>query len=60
MSKKFTVDVPPRNPSSWREWHNVNTFLSREAALAYVKKWFGADDQGRVCLIKEVDSNEAE
>jgi hypothetical protein len=32
-------------------WDDLSTFPTREAALAFVREVFGADDQGRVCLI---------
>lgn len=59
MSKKFLVEVPSRDPSvPWFE--TVETFDTRESALEFVQRQYGADDQGRVCLINEVGSNEEE
>lgn len=58
MSKKYVVQVPPRNPFSHPWWDDVETFDTKEEALAYVQKWFRADDRGCVSLINEVGSNE--
>lgn len=47
----FYVDVPnPHRP----EWEFVAEFKSRDEAIAYAKKHYGADDEGKVCLISEV------
>lgn len=32
-------------------WINVETFSSKEEAIQFVKKAFGADDEGKICLI---------
>lgn len=60
MSKKFTVDVPPRNPTSMEAWHEVNTFSTREEALTFVQNMYGADEQGRVCLITPIGEDDDE
>jgi hypothetical protein len=60
MSKMFAVDVPPRNPSSQESWHEVNVFASREEAIEFVKKYYGADDDGRVCLVTAIGGDDDE
>lgn len=60
MSKKYVVEVPPRNPFSHPWWDDVETFDTREEALAYVQKNFGADERGWVPLVKETGSDENE
>ena len=54
-TKVYSVDVPPPNPFSHPTWTNVIDFETPEKALAYVKKYYNADDQGRVCLVKVVE-----
>ena len=48
-TKHFYIDVPPINGSD--EWHNVATFDTREEALKYAKEKFGADSEGRICIL---------
>jgi hypothetical protein len=56
MSKKmYAVQVPPSNPDSYTFWHNVIDFDTREEAIAYIKRVYGGDDEGRVPLLSEVE-----
>jgi hypothetical protein len=53
----YPVDIPNSyNPDSG--WVNMGYFDSRENAIEYCKKTFGADDKGRICLVSEVDTGE--
>ncbi len=45
---RFYVDIP--NADS-EEWINIDTFDTREEAIAFAKEKFGADDNGNVSLI---------
>jgi hypothetical protein len=51
----FFVDIPKVNgdgsPSG--EWFNVESFEDKQAAIDYVMKHFGADEEGRVSLISQ-------
>jgi hypothetical protein len=49
----FIVDIPNSNDID-DTWIEVETFSSREEAIKFVKKQFGADDEGRINLISEV------
>ena len=57
QEKEFTttyyVDIPKVDndglPSE--EWYNVHSFETEKEALEYATKYFGADSEGRVCLI---------
>lgn len=46
---KFFIDVPPINGRA--EWHNVGEFKTRQEAIDFAKKNFGADDNGMVSLL---------
>lgn len=52
-SPKTSVIVPPRNPFHQKNWHDVSTFDTYEAALTYVQKTFGADEHGRISLLRQ-------
>lgn len=56
--KKVEVVVPPRNYFHKLDWFNVEDFDTIEEALAFAQKHFGADEQGRVSLIREKEPNE--
>lgn len=53
MEQTWYVDIPseaavddPEGP-----FINVGTFDTKEAAIAFAKDKFGADDEGKVCLV---------
>jgi len=51
---EWYVDVPKQpnlDPGMDNEWENVQTFATREEAIAFAKEQFGADDEGRVSLV---------
>lgn len=51
----FAVDIPKvdsrGNPDL--EWYCVEYFKTKEEALEFAKVRFGADEEGKVCLISE-------
>ena len=53
--KTFYVDVPPAdltlNGDDGTTWINVDSFQTREEAVAFAKEHYGADDVGRVALV---------
>lgn len=53
---KFAVDVPPANIDKFgdNEWINVKYFETREEALDFVQEYYGADEEGKVCLINSL------
>ena len=51
----FVVDIPN---ISEEDWIYVRSFPTRAEAIAYVKEFFGGDDEGRVQLISEVDNDD--
>ena len=48
-TQTFYIDVPPVNGQP--EWHNVESFKTREEAIEFAKEKFGADENGMVCLL---------
>ena len=49
----YAVDIPNSNDPE-NSWVNLDYFSSKKEALAYVQKTFGADSQGRICLVTHV------
>ena len=41
-------------------WVTVDSFDTREEALDFVQKYFGADEEGNINLITEVEDEEEE
>lgn len=50
----YAVDIPDCDPDN--PWINVDSFDSEEEAIAFVKKHYGGDDEGRINLISEIDT----
>ena len=49
----YHVDIPNSDdPEGY--WINVETFENRQEAVAYVKRVFGGDDEGRIKLISKI------
>ena len=49
MDKKtFYVDIPDGVDG---EWQGIDSFDSREEAVEFVRKHFGGDEHGCICLI---------
>lgn len=55
---RYFVDIPSNSPDGICKF--IESFDTREEAIAYAKENFGADDQGNVCLVIEVDIDEEE
>lgn len=49
---EYFVDIPNSNDPE-DSWINIETFPSKEEAIAYVKETFGGDDEGRIKLISK-------
>ena len=50
----YAVDVPPSYPNNrgeYDEWINVEYFETREEAIKFAQYHFGADEEGKICLI---------
>lgn len=55
--KSFHVDLPnPRDPEA--PWVEYGVYASKKEALTAVRHHFGADSQGRISIISEVDNGE--
>ncbi len=50
---EYYVDIPVRESVENEDQHMtcVASFSSREAAIAYAQKHFGADENGNICLV---------
>ena len=56
MSKYFLVDLP--NPHKIDGgWVCVTAFPTKEEAIEFAQVQFGADDDGKIDLVREVDDN---
>ena len=54
VGKMYYIDVPnSTNPEDI--WANVAQFPNKDMAIAFVKKTFGGDNEGRISLITETD-----
>ena len=53
----FTVDVPPSNPE-FESWDTVAYFLTRKEAVEFAKKYFGADNEGKISLVSPLGGHE--
>lgn len=49
----YWVDIPTDTTEEDENysWKNVGKFASRQEAIDYAKEHFGADDEGKVCLV---------
>ena len=54
---KYFVDIPT---FSSEYWNNVATFDTREEAIKFVQENFGADENGKVCLVTEINMGDDE
>ena len=57
MAKIWHVDIPN---DAGDDWKNVETFYSKEAAVAFCKEHFGGDDEGNINLITPGNDGEDE
>ena len=48
----YTVDIPKLiNGQPSDEWINVEYFSTKEEALHFAQSFFGADENGMICII---------
>lgn len=52
MRDRFIVDIPRSNRDEWEE---ISAFSTRQEAVAFAREHFGADEEGRISLISEID-----
>lgn len=58
-SLKFAIDIP--NSSNFEEaWVNVDYFESREKAIQFARQLFGADAEGKICVVSELPDEDNE
>lgn len=52
----WAIDIPKveSNGEPSESWYCVEYFKTREAALAYAKEYFGADEDGKICLLSKI------
>lgn len=51
---KAAVDIPNIiniREGDYDQWTNVQEFYSKEDALKFAQEHFGADEEGRICII---------
>ena len=53
----YEVQIPDVNDMDGM-WANPISFNDKETALKFLKDTFGADDQGRICLLAEHSDDE--
>ena len=59
MSKYYAIDVPNGyDPES--AWINYNCFETKEEAVKVAMHHFGADENGCICLLSELEEDEDE
>lgn len=59
MTKKFAIDLP--NPYDLEDtWKCYDTYDTREEAIAVVKRFLGADDEGNINVISEFDNEDVD
>ena len=49
------VDVPHPNRE---EWENIDMLDTEKAALAYAQERFGADEDGKICLVSFTEDDD--
>lgn len=59
MIKKYIVDIPSSDLNE-SDWIAIKYFDSHKEAIEFARKYFGADEEGRVCLISEIEEQEEE
>ena len=59
MSKTYAIDVPNGyDPEA--AWINYDYFDTREEAIKFARQHFGADENGCICLLNEIEEIEDE
>ena len=57
MSKTYAIDVPNGyDPEA--AWINYDYFDTREEAIKFARHHFGADENGCICLLSEIEEIE--
>ena len=54
VGKMYYVDIPNSGTNPDDTWVNVAEFPNKNMAIAFVKKTFGGDEEGRISLITEI------
>ena len=54
MSNTYFVDVPDARDAE-SPWINCSDFETKEEAIQFARHHFGADENGCICLISEVE-----
>lgn len=49
MTKHYDVDIPTLTDA----WRYIASFKTKQEAIKFVQEKFGADEEGKVCLISE-------
>lgn len=57
MAKMFLVDIPSLDSQFWQE---AGHFDTREEAIRFCQENFGADEDGKISLITELDLGDDE
>ena len=53
----YSIDVPPSNPQ-FESWVNVDFFMSKKEAIEFAMKHYGADSEGKICLVSSIVEEE--
>jgi hypothetical protein len=49
----YAVDIPNPNIAS-KEWICIEYFETKQGAINFAKETFGADNEGRICLVSSL------
>ena len=55
---KYKVELPPINYLNGGNFYCINSFNSKAEAVAFVQEYYGADDEGNVCLVSEEEEED--
>ena len=59
MSKTYAIDVP-NGYDAEATWINYDYFDTKEEAIKFAMHHFGADENGCICLLSELEEDEDE
>ena len=59
MGNIYSVDIP-NACNLTGSWVDIGTFGSREEAIQYVQNLFGADEEGKINLVSEIECEDDE
>jgi hypothetical protein len=54
VKMRYAVDIPPYACEEDNEWVNIAYFETKQDAIDYAQKYFGADKKGRVNLVSSL------